>query len=130
MKKVEGLLPDASLVRRSRHVPPVGGPREDPGHAGEAMSLGWPGEGLGRGRAGLPCSGCCPRDPTPDRPGWRSMKMDGWMDEDSKIVALNADMSVFEPLLMPKTAFDSAGSFNPEMGPVLSRFFCETMSAD
>ncbi|TWW62808.1 hypothetical protein D4764_04G0014550 [Takifugu flavidus] len=32
---------DASLVRCSGHVPPVGGPREDPGHVGETMSLDW-----------------------------------------------------------------------------------------
>ncbi|KAI3357885.1 hypothetical protein L3Q82_016265 [Scortum barcoo] len=33
----------ASLGRCSRHVPPGGGLGEDPGHAGETMSLGWPG---------------------------------------------------------------------------------------
>ena len=37
-----GCLPDASLVSCSGHVPLVGDPREDPGHAEEAMSLGWP----------------------------------------------------------------------------------------
>ena len=51
------------------------------------MSLGWPGNAsgspgkswtkwLGRGKSGLPCLGCCPRDPTPDK----RKKMDGWMD--------------------------------------------------
>ena len=52
------------------------------------MSLSWPGNVSGfppwkswmkrpeRGKSGLPCSGCCPRRPTPDR-RW---KMDGWMD--------------------------------------------------
>ncbi|KAI3366216.1 hypothetical protein L3Q82_010047, partial [Scortum barcoo] len=38
---------DASLGRCSRHVPPGGGPGEDPGHAGETMSLGWPGNASG-----------------------------------------------------------------------------------
>lgn len=33
-------------MRRSRTVPPVGGPDEDPGHAGETMPLGWPGNGI------------------------------------------------------------------------------------
>ncbi|KAI3356054.1 hypothetical protein L3Q82_017168 [Scortum barcoo] len=32
-----------SLGRCSRHVPPGGSPWKDPGHAGETMSLGWPG---------------------------------------------------------------------------------------
>ena len=43
---VRSLL-DASLVRCSGHVPPGGGPGEDPGHAGGTMSLGWPGNALG-----------------------------------------------------------------------------------
>ncbi|KAI3376749.1 hypothetical protein L3Q82_000352 [Scortum barcoo] len=44
---------DASLGRCSRHVPPGGGLGEDPGHAGETMSLGWPGNASGPpGRAG------------------------------------------------------------------------------
>ena len=57
---------------------------EDPGHAGETMSLGWLGNAsgsprkswtkwLGKGKSGLPCLGCCPRDPTPDK----QQKMDG-----------------------------------------------------
>ncbi|TWW59883.1 hypothetical protein D4764_06G0014130 [Takifugu flavidus] len=29
------------------HVPPVGDPREDPGHVGETMSLNWPGNAWG-----------------------------------------------------------------------------------
>ena len=40
-------LLDASLGRCSGHVPPGGGPGEDPGHAGETMSLGWPGNASG-----------------------------------------------------------------------------------
>ena len=42
-----GCLPDASLVRCSGQVPLVGDPGEDPGHAGETMSLGWPGNASG-----------------------------------------------------------------------------------
>ncbi|KAI3377001.1 hypothetical protein L3Q82_000226 [Scortum barcoo] len=38
---------DASLGRCSRHVPPGGDLGEDPGHAGETMSLGWPGNASG-----------------------------------------------------------------------------------
>ncbi|TWW77545.1 hypothetical protein D4764_12G0009350 [Takifugu flavidus] len=38
---------DASLVRCSGHVPPVGDPREDPGHVGETMSLEWSGNAWG-----------------------------------------------------------------------------------
>ncbi|KAI3363351.1 hypothetical protein L3Q82_011976, partial [Scortum barcoo] len=41
---------DASLGRCSRHVPPGGGLGEDPGHAGETMSLGWPGNASGSPR--------------------------------------------------------------------------------
>ena len=47
-------------MRCSGHVPLVGGPREDPGHAGRTMSLGWPGDDeVTRGRSGFPC---CPHD--------------------------------------------------------------------
>ncbi|MED6241891.1 hypothetical protein ATANTOWER_029426 [Ataeniobius toweri] len=35
------------LRRCSRHVPPGGGPRDGPGHAGGTMFLGWPGNALG-----------------------------------------------------------------------------------
>ena len=42
-----GCLPDTSLVKCIGHVPPVGGPREDPEHAGEIMSPSWPGNALG-----------------------------------------------------------------------------------
>ncbi|KAI3368234.1 hypothetical protein L3Q82_007954 [Scortum barcoo] len=38
---------DASLGRCSRHVSPGVGLGEDPGHAGETMSLGWPGNASG-----------------------------------------------------------------------------------
>ena len=80
--------PDASLVRCSGHVPPVGRPRDDPGHAGGTMSLDWPGNAPGsprkswmkwpeRGKPGLPCSGCCPVSRRRISGGrW----MDGWMD--------------------------------------------------
>ena len=65
--------------------PPVGDPREDPGHAGKTLSHGWPGNASGspekswtkwlrRGKSGLPCLGCCPRDPTLDK----RKKMDGF----------------------------------------------------
>lgn len=40
-------LPDASLTRCSGHVPPGGGPGEDPGHTGGTISLSWPGNTLG-----------------------------------------------------------------------------------
>ena len=71
-------------MRCSGHVPPVGGVQEDPGQAGGTMSLEWPGnvsasplknwtKWLGRGKSGLACLGCCPRNPTPDR----QWKMDG-----------------------------------------------------
>uniref|UniRef100_A0A672J4N9 Optineurin n=1 Tax=Salarias fasciatus TaxID=181472 RepID=A0A672J4N9_SALFA len=43
-------LLDASLGRFSGHVPPGGHPGEDPGHAGETMSLSWPGNALGSSR--------------------------------------------------------------------------------
>ncbi|TWW81034.1 R2DM Retrovirus-related Pol polyprotein from type II retrotransposable element [Takifugu flavidus] len=79
--------PDASLVRCSGHVPPVGDPRGDPGHVGETMSLDWPGNAwgslrmswrrwLGRGKSGLLSLGCYPRDPT--RISGREW-MDGWI---------------------------------------------------
>uniref|UniRef100_A0A3Q3JRI9 C2H2-type domain-containing protein n=1 Tax=Monopterus albus TaxID=43700 RepID=A0A3Q3JRI9_MONAL len=42
----------AFLGRCSRHVPPGGGPGEDPGHAGGTMSLGWPGNAKKNGGAG------------------------------------------------------------------------------
>ena len=62
----------------------VGAPQ---GHAGGTLFLGWPGNAsesprkswmkwLGRRKSGLPCSGCCPSDPTKDK-RW---KMDGEMD--------------------------------------------------
>ncbi|KAK3568142.1 hypothetical protein QTP86_031382, partial [Hemibagrus guttatus] len=38
---------DVSLGRCSRHAPPGRGPGEDPGHAEETMSLGWPGNASG-----------------------------------------------------------------------------------
>ncbi|KAK3538878.1 hypothetical protein QTP86_018763 [Hemibagrus guttatus] len=38
---------DVSLERCSGHAPPGRGPGEDPGHAGETMSFGWPGNALG-----------------------------------------------------------------------------------
>ncbi|KAI3376467.1 hypothetical protein L3Q82_016926 [Scortum barcoo] len=38
---------ECSVRRCSRHVPPGGGPGEDPGHAGETMSLSWPGNASG-----------------------------------------------------------------------------------
>ena len=41
---------NTSLVRCSGHVPPVEGPWEDPGLAGETMSLGWPGIASGSPR--------------------------------------------------------------------------------
>ncbi|TWW59208.1 hypothetical protein D4764_06G0007380 [Takifugu flavidus] len=43
----DGCPLDASLVR---HVPPVGDPREDPGHVGETMSLDWSGNAWGSPR--------------------------------------------------------------------------------
>ena len=55
----------AGLSLRDRMVPLVGDPGEDPGHAGETMSLGWPGNasrsprkswrsGWGEGSLGFP----------------------------------------------------------------------------
>ncbi|KAK3557981.1 hypothetical protein QTP86_005631 [Hemibagrus guttatus] len=38
---------DVSLERCSGHAPSGRGPGEDPGHAGETMSFGWPGNALG-----------------------------------------------------------------------------------
>ncbi|KAI3365319.1 hypothetical protein L3Q82_010409, partial [Scortum barcoo] len=38
---------DAAAPSACRHVPPGGGLGEDPGHAGETMSLGWPGNASG-----------------------------------------------------------------------------------
>jgi len=40
-------------VRCSGHVPLGGDPGEDPGHVGETMSLGWPGNALGAPREEL-----------------------------------------------------------------------------
>uniref|UniRef100_A0A8D0CHB3 Reverse transcriptase domain-containing protein n=1 Tax=Scleropages formosus TaxID=113540 RepID=A0A8D0CHB3_SCLFO len=71
-----GCLLDASLGRCSGLVPLGGGLGADPGHVGETMSPGWPGNALGfpqrnwrrcagRGRSGVLCSDCCPRDPAP-----------------------------------------------------------------
>uniref|UniRef100_H2L2Y0 LARGE xylosyl- and glucuronyltransferase 2 n=1 Tax=Oryzias latipes TaxID=8090 RepID=H2L2Y0_ORYLA len=62
------------MERCSGHVPLGGGPGEDPGHAGETTSLGWPGNASGspqrswrkwpgRGKSGHLCLDCCPRDP-------------------------------------------------------------------
>ncbi|KAI3363813.1 hypothetical protein L3Q82_001418 [Scortum barcoo] len=57
--------PWTSLGRCSRHVPPGGGLGEDPGHAGETMSLGWPGNASGVPRKswrkclGAPVGGGC-----------------------------------------------------------------------
>uniref|UniRef100_A0A672ISK7 Chloride channel 2c n=1 Tax=Salarias fasciatus TaxID=181472 RepID=A0A672ISK7_SALFA len=59
-------LLDASLGRCVRACPTGGDPGEDPGHAGETMSLGWPGNAsgssqrswrkcLGTGKSGHPC---------------------------------------------------------------------------
>ncbi|KAI3361870.1 hypothetical protein L3Q82_002194 [Scortum barcoo] len=49
-------MPPGRLPREvflGKHVPPGGGLGEDPGHAGETMSLGWPGNASGSpGRAG------------------------------------------------------------------------------
>ncbi|KAI3351849.1 hypothetical protein L3Q82_020244, partial [Scortum barcoo] len=47
---VSGCPLEASLGRCSRHVPPGGGLEEDPGHAGETMPLGWPGNASGSPR--------------------------------------------------------------------------------
>jgi len=61
-----------------------GDPGEDPGHAGEITSPGWPGNASGslrmswkvlraRGKSGSTCWVCCPRNPTPekaDENGW------------------------------------------------------------
>ncbi|KAI3369934.1 hypothetical protein L3Q82_024740 [Scortum barcoo] len=44
---VVGLSWLTRLCSISRHVPPGGGPGEDPGHAGETMSLSWPGNASG-----------------------------------------------------------------------------------
>lgn len=35
------------MVRCSGHIPPGGGPREDPGHTGGIMSFGWAGNTFG-----------------------------------------------------------------------------------
>uniref|UniRef100_A0A8C9WAJ3 Reverse transcriptase domain-containing protein n=1 Tax=Scleropages formosus TaxID=113540 RepID=A0A8C9WAJ3_SCLFO len=83
-------LLDASLGRCSGLVPLGGGLGADPGHVGKTTSPGWPGNALGfpqrnwrrcagRGKSGVLCSDCCPRDPAPDKSGGRWM--DGWMDE-------------------------------------------------
>ncbi|TWW80182.1 hypothetical protein D4764_10G0012120 [Takifugu flavidus] len=40
------MLPGRLPVRCSGHIPPVGGPQEDPGHAGETMSLIWEHQGI------------------------------------------------------------------------------------
>ncbi|XP_061782439.1 uncharacterized protein [Nerophis lumbriciformis] len=56
----------------------AGGHGEAPGHIGKTMSAGWPGNAsgspekswtkwLGRGKSGLLCLGCCPRNPTSDK---------------------------------------------------------------
>ncbi|TWW71525.1 hypothetical protein D4764_16G0000220 [Takifugu flavidus] len=43
----QGCPLDTFLVRCSGHIPPVGGPQEDPGHVGELMSLDWSGNTWG-----------------------------------------------------------------------------------
>ena len=79
-----GRLPGEAFRARPTGRRPRGRPRR---HAGETMSLGWPGNALGsprkswmkwlgKGKSGLPCLGCCPHDPTPDK----RQKMDGWID--------------------------------------------------
>ncbi|KAI3363190.1 hypothetical protein L3Q82_011825 [Scortum barcoo] len=79
---------DASLGRCSRRVPPGGGLGEDPGHAGETMSLGLAWERLGDppgraggsvwGEGGLGISAQTAASATRSRT--KRMKMDGWMD--------------------------------------------------
>ncbi|TWW63118.1 hypothetical protein D4764_03G0001260 [Takifugu flavidus] len=43
-------MPPGRLVRCSGHVPPAGGPWEDPGHIGETISLDWSGNAWGSSR--------------------------------------------------------------------------------
>lgn len=61
--------------------------RADPGPGGEIISPHWPENATGspgqswtmwpgKGKFGVPCWSCCPRDPIPDK----QLKMDGWMD--------------------------------------------------
>ncbi|KAI3352014.1 hypothetical protein L3Q82_020839, partial [Scortum barcoo] len=79
---------DASLGRCSRRVPPGGGLGEDPGHAGETMSLKLAWERLGDppgraggsvwGEGGLGISAQTAASMTRSRT--KRMKMDGWMD--------------------------------------------------
>uniref|UniRef100_A0A3P8PUB1 Ig-like domain-containing protein n=1 Tax=Astatotilapia calliptera TaxID=8154 RepID=A0A3P8PUB1_ASTCA len=97
----------ASWVRCSRHVPPGGGPGADPGHAGEIICLGWPGNALvfpqiswrrwlGRGRSGPLCLGCCPRDPASDKAD-EDRWLDGWslfVSESESCVSLQSEVFV------------------------------------
>ncbi|KAL4005315.1 hypothetical protein ACER0C_005028 [Sarotherodon galilaeus] len=80
LRKVAGL----SLRDRVRSSAIQEGLRVEP-LAGEIISLGWPGNALvfpriswrrwlGRGRSGLLCLGCCPRDPVSDK-----ADEDGWI---------------------------------------------------
>ena len=80
----------ASLVRCLGHVPPVGAPREDPGHTKETMSPSLPGNASGspwkswrRGKSGLLCLGCFPCDPTPNSGG-------EWMDESMEVSSIDS----------------------------------------
>lgn len=80
-------LVDASPVRCFGHVPQAGGPRDEPGYAGETKSPGWTGnalkslrkgwkQGLERGKSGLHFWSCCLHNPTLDK----QCIMEGWMD--------------------------------------------------
>lgn len=72
-----GCLPDASLMRCSGHIPTRRGPREDQGHAGGTVSLGWElGKVAGGGKSGPICLGSCPCHSTLVK----CFKMDWWMD--------------------------------------------------
>ena len=68
----------------------LGGPRKDPGYAGETMSLGWPGNASGSpGRAGRNSwgegsLGSSPWGPILDK----RQRMDGWMD----VINISIDM--------------------------------------
>ncbi|KAI3367022.1 hypothetical protein L3Q82_009655 [Scortum barcoo] len=70
-----------------REEAPGGGPGQDPGHAGETMSLSWPGNASGPpGRAGGSVWGegslgiSAQTAASATRPRIKRMKMDGWMD--------------------------------------------------
>ena len=77
-----GVLPGEVFRARSTRRKPQGRPRTRwrdyvSRLAWECLGIPWEElEWLGRGKSGLPCLGCCPRNPIPDK----RKKMDGWMD--------------------------------------------------